>query len=285
MKNTLKILLICFITTFLVQSCKKAEDLLPEKPNTQSIDDNSDAQSEFDDVFSIAEDVMNKFKDQMDKSPQGTFGTLSDTTCANLSIDTAYGIAGVKGRISIDFGSTNCTGVDGKARRGIIYVTYTGKYRTNGTIITTTFEDYYVNDNKVEGTKIVTRVNDTLQTVNVLAAKISWVDGTTTLWESNKTRRLIEGKSTLFNFFDDVYQIDGTSSGTNRLEEEFTGVITEVTVKIDCWLSNIFYPVKGNISILPKGSNNPLVLDYGDGICDKKIKIIYNGITYDHELK
>ena len=45
---------------------------------------------------------------------------------------------------------------DGKNRRGIINVSYTGSYRATGSVHTITFTDYFVNDNQLLGVKTVT---------------------------------------------------------------------------------------------------------------------------------
>ena len=44
----------------------------------------------------------------------------------------------------------------GKERRGKIIITYTGKYRDSLSVITTTFDQYYVNNNWIQGERIVT---------------------------------------------------------------------------------------------------------------------------------
>ena len=290
MKNTnylLKLLSIAIVVSTVFMSCQKDEDPIveEEKPDTQSLDDNSDAESEFDDIFSLSEDVMDANKSSMDKGGQGTLGTLGDTTCATVSIDTAYSTNGAKGRIVIDFGTTNCIGNDGKERRGKIYVDYTGRYRTVGTVITTTFDNFFVNDNQVEGVKTVTRSSSTELTIEVADAKITWTDATTTLWESSRTRTWTEGTATLFNIFDDVYTVNGTSSGTNRLGTTFDVEIIDVTLKLECWLSSIFYPVAGSITVTPTGADYPREVSYGDGTCDKDVTFTVNGVEYEHTLR
>lgn len=231
--------------------------------DTQSTEDNNKTQNEFDDVLSIIEDAMNKFKNDMDKSSMG------DTTCAILTLDTVYNENGSKGRIIIDFGEVNCKGNDDKERRGKILVAYNGKYNTIGTKIITTFDNFFVNDNQIEGTKVVERISQTEFNINVSNAKITWKDGKTTTWQSNRTRIWTEGVSTPFNLSDDVYTINGTASGTNRNNLAFTATISDVIVKIECWFSLIFQPSSGIITVSPEGLKDR-VLDYGDGNCDRK---------------
>ena len=238
--------------------------------STQSSDDHNEAQKEFDDIQSILDDALNKFNEDMDKSAEFL---LSDTTCAILSVDTAYSEGGAKGRVIIDFGSTNCEGNDGRNRRGKIYIAYTGKHRSIGTIITTTFDNYFVNDNQIEGTRIVETVSREVYNVQVRDAKITFTDATTINWETDVTRTWTEGNEEtlidIFNIWNDVYDVSGTASGTGRYGLNFTVDITSVTLKLECWLSGVFHPVSGSITVKPSGFANR-VIDFGDGTCDKK---------------
>ena len=237
---------------------------------TGAVDDHNEAQKEYDDAFTIAENAMKDYDSDMDKSGNQVF---SDTTCATISIDTLFSQNGAKGRITIDFGTTNCEGTDGRERRGKIYVDYTGKYRTPGTVVTTTFDEYYVNDIKVEGTKKVTTESREVYKVSVTDAKLTFTDNTTITWQSERTRTWTEGNELtlvdIFNIWNDVHVVRGTASGVGRLGQSFDVEINDITVKLECWLSKVFAPVSGSIVIKPENFNT-ITLDYGDGECDKK---------------
>lgn len=242
-----------------------------KEEETGSVDDHNEAQKEFDDVLATAENAMKDYDSDMDKSGVNT--VFSDTSCATLSLDTTYSVDGAKGRITIDFGTTNCEGTDGRTRRGKIYVDYTGKYRVAGTKITTTFDGFYVNDIKVEGTKIVETVTRELYEVSVVGSKLTYPDETTITWDSERTRTWTEGNeqtlADIFNIWNDVYVIEGTASGVGRLGQSFDVEINDLTLKIGCWLEGIFAPVKGEIVVKP-AQFNTVTLDYGEGTCDKK---------------
>src|SRR5882724_12626176 len=61
-------------------------------------------------------------------------------------------------RAVIDFGS-GCTGRDGRTRRGKITVTYSGRMILPGSSASTTFDGYFINDTKVEGTHTITNTS------------------------------------------------------------------------------------------------------------------------------
>lgn len=281
-------LLICvgLLLGITLNSCKKKEGCTDEKATNfndkakkedgsckydlQSVDDHNEAQKEFDDVFSTSELAMKDFDNDMGK---GANQVLSDTTCAILSIDTSYSVNGAKGRITIDFGSTNCVGVDGRNRRGKIFVDYTGKYRTIGTKITTTFDNYYVNDVKVEGSKVVETETREIYNVTVTGGKLTFTDNTIITWQSDATRTWTEGNSTdfadIWNIWNDVHVLNGTASGVGRFGQSFDVDIDNITLKLACWLEGVFAPVEGKIKVKPENFDD-IVLDYGDGACDKK---------------
>ena len=199
--------------------------------------------------------------------------------CATLTIDTSYSVNGAKGRITLDYGSSNCLSIiDGRFRRGKIYIDYSGKYRTPGTKVTTTFDGFYVNNNLIEGTIVVETVTREEYNVTVTNAKITYTDATTTTWESVRTRIWTEGNGTdfadLIYIFNDVYEISGTASGVGR---------TGIEIRLECWKSLIFHPVSGSITVSPDGFQDR-ILDYGDGTCDKKGTITVGSTVVEYDF-
>ena len=187
-------------------------------------------------------------------------------TCATVSWDTVND----PHSFAIDFGSQNClcSNWDGKERRGTITLTWTGRYRDAGTVITWATDDYYVNDNEFNFQKSVTNNGtnpngEATFTVNVEEASVTLEDGSTISWVSTRTRTWKEGASTVFNPFDDVYEVTGTASGVNRNGRAFEVEITKaLRVQLNCW-----WVTEGTIEIRPQDLETR-ILDYGDGTCD-----------------
>ncbi|HRZ41877.1 MAG TPA: hypothetical protein P5228_04145 [Bacteroidales bacterium] len=122
-----------------------------------------------------AETLFNEVKDIADeaystKSKSGKSGDQTEWviigTCATVSLDTTVSPK----LLTIDFGTTNCLCADGKYRRGIIQISFTGPYKDSGTVITHTFSNYFVNDHQVLGTKVVT--NNGLDTNGFLSYSV-----------------------------------------------------------------------------------------------------------------
>lgn len=201
---------------------------------------------------------------------------LDKTDCnVVITLDTA----GTNKTITIDWGTSNCTCNDGKSRRGKLITTFTGSYFAQGTVITHTPIDYYVNDNKVEGTKVVTNMG--LNTSGQPYYNVE-VNGTVTMssgeivnYTSSRVRTFTSGYSTPSVFVDDEYAITLNSNATVTNGDSYEAHTTSpLVVKIGCG-----YIKKGVLSITPTGKPER-VIDYGDGTCDATFTITVNGHTY-----
>src|SRR5699024_1846768 len=87
----------------------------------------------------------------VDKEKTGCNVTITIDTVGNVD------------SLTVDWGAANCVCNDGKKRRGKIITTWTGNYTAQGTIITHTPVNYYVNDNKIEGKMTVENMGKTTQ--------------------------------------------------------------------------------------------------------------------------
>ena len=272
MNTTLKRLLYPTMAIgILFASCNKSENTSSTKETTEASTDVL-AETTFDEVQEIADQAYDlKYPGLKDIEARYNdhFGD-----CVTVTLDTT-----VMSRVmTIDFGEVNCLCRDGKYRRGQIIVTFNGRYFQPGTVITHGFNDFYVNDNHVEGLKTLTNNghND---------AGFMWfsiiVDGQITLiengnvinWSADKTKTWIEGNGTPRRN-DDVYLIEGSGTSSNSNGSGFTRLITNpLRRELSCrWI------VSGTVEITPV--NRPIrVLDYGDGSCDSLATVTVNGET------
>ena len=275
MKKMSLVLALMIGTIFLISSCKKNTTTENDFSATK---DDAFAEATFDNVTSIGDEAYTLSTSGTYKSTEGRI-FLSD--CATVTIDTT----GFPRVMTIDFGDTNCLGNDGRYRRGKIIISFTGRYWHPGTIITTTFDDYYVNDNQVEGSKVVTNngFNDSGNMNWDIAVNgiITLADGEGTIsWNSQRNREWIEGISTPFNRWDDIYLITGQATGERANGLHWTRHITNpLRVELACR-----FIVSGTMEITPEG--RPVrILDFGDGSCDNEATVTVNGNTYTIHLR
>jgi hypothetical protein len=241
-------------------ACRKESDEEPVDRDYTSAVDHDRAESYFNDALK-----------QSDAAAKD-----GELPCAvSVALDTVS----VPHTLLIDFGPSNCTGADGRNRRGRLAITFTGRYRDPGTVITITPEDYYVNDHRLQGVKTVTNagLNGEGQpffsvTVNgtVTAPDGSW----TSTHSYQRTRTWIAGQNTV-ELLDDVYMITGSGSGMNRNEVPYSLLITTpLRVEVGCpWI------VSGVLQIIP-GSLDVRTVDYGSGACDNQVTVSVNGMSF-----
>ena len=108
---------------------------------------------------------------------------------------------------------------NGRYRRGKILISYTGNYADSGSTHTITFDNFYQNDNKVEGTKTVTNMghnslgqpyfNVTVNGTITLASGAG-----TIITNSTRVRTWTDGYTTPGDFSDDKYALTGTGTIT-----------------------------------------------------------------------
>jgi len=175
----------------------------------------------------------------------------------------------------------------GKLRSGKIIITYTGKYRDSLSVITTSFDHYYVNNKWIQGKMIVTNngVNENGNmtfSIEVDSARIIESGGKTINWESSRNREWISGYNTFENYDDDKYIVSGSASGNNTSGQEFEVNITkDLRVDLSCLEdhSNSCVITSGEAELIPNGLSTRTI-NYGNGECDCNYFITLNGTEY-----
>lgn len=271
-----KIVLFSLGITFVLSACGKFR-----YDKDQSAEVNRKVESAFDEMTNISDQAITG--NMVYYKNGGVIVThpgdkpVQEKTACNviITIDTT----GTLKTVTVDYGSTNCDCNDGKTRRGKIVTTYTGFYHAQGTIITHTPVDYYVNDIKIDGTKTVENMGTNASGQPYFNVQINGVatltSGETMTYTSTRVRTWTDGFTTLFNRFDDEYDITGTAEGVFSSGGGYTANITSaVHIKVGCG-----FPVSGTVEITPQ-SNPVRVLDYGSGTCDATFTVTVNGNTY-----
>ena len=197
------------------------------------------------------------------------------SSCATITRDTISS----PHTITVNFGTTNCLCEDGKNRRGAVVISYVGHYKDTGSVHNISFVDYYVNDNKVEGTKTVTNmgVNAAGYTYfNIhVDGRIIKADGSgTVIWTSDRVREWISGESTASRR-DDIYRVTGSATGTTASGEPFTAnITTPLTIDNSCR-----YRITAGVIENTRSSRGVRTIDYGSGTCDDEATVTVGSRT------
>lgn len=290
-----------FIAFIVFGACKKEDSngsVASQQEEFANVTSQSDAEAEgtFDDVF---DNVMG-VNSEVAVGGTGVFGRMVETStgpgsndnreagtdtvaCFTVTITQLSTANRFPLRAVIDFGS-GCTGRDGRTRKGKIIVTYSGRLILPGSSASTTFDGYYINDTKVEGTHTITNSSTGSVksfTIDVANAKLTHSDGSFIQWNSSFTISQTDGTLTPIPV-DDVFNLSGHTNGIaqkdNKVFEWSTAITSPLIKRFSChWI------VKGTVNI-QKGNAAIAVLDYGTGDCDNKASFTVNGVVHEITL-
>lgn len=271
------------IITLTFAACKKDKQNTDDVADTIAVDENAQGDETFIDVFSDIS-TYSVINDANFTSEANTglskYVTLAESDEPSITISSKD--KNWPKTVTFDF--RNGINKNNIIKKGKIIAVYSQRFKTEGATVTLTFENYYVNDTKIEGTKTITNLgknaagNYTFSVV-VSKSKINDKRGTFT-YEATRNIEWIKGEETPFIILDDEYAITGSSTGTNSKGFTFTTNITTPLIK------KISYPyiIKGVIEIKP--SNRLLrILNYGNGELDAKATLTIGGITKDIWLR
>jgi hypothetical protein len=281
-KNAL--LLSAALTVGLV-ACKKTDDTTNNNNSANVSDedrgygaDQARLERENNDVIAIADIAAKTGHNNLLKTTE--MNELSG--CATITHDTVLNL------ITIDFGNTPCTGIDGKNRSGKILVSYTGQYKDSGSNHSISFDNYVVNGNQITGSKTVSNMgtnNSGAYYYTITVTDTVWMGTVTSnngfiCWNGNRTRTWVSGYNTNTRS-DDSYDISGTTTVRRLNGNMFIATITSpLRIAFGCaWIS------QGTIQFTPQNNtNNSRVLDYGNGNCDSQATLTINGVSYNITL-
>lgn len=274
-KLTIALTAIATAAVFAFSACNRTKK--EDSEDTGYASDHATLEKSFADAQSISDEAGANGSLSTYKMTGGGSTLSQCATVINDTISTPH-------VLTIDFGTANCLCADGVYRHGKIIVTYTGRYRDMGHMHTITFDNYFVNDNQVTGTKTVSyTANDASGNpkydISVNGQVILANSAGTISWTSTRTRTWTAGYNTKAGS-DDEYEIAGSGTITRASGKTFTiNITTPLHVARNCkWIES------GVVDITPAGAATRS-LDYGNGTCDAQANLTVNGKTYSVTLK
>lgn len=260
--NSALLIVLLALLAITAPSCKKEDVTETVDKEVATANDSEEGESVSDEVGNIT-DAASKGSSIVGRnsSPEATLDALSN--CAVITHDTVSN----PHILTIDFGTTNCLCNDGKYRRGQIIVTYTGSYFAQGSVKTTTFNNFYRNDNKIEGTRTVTNLGlnadgNMAWSVSAVNMKITRTSGAFHTWNSERTRTMVAGQNTSV-WTDDQYSITGSGSGVNANGVSYTASIaTPLHRALSChWIDS-------GVIAFTRSNGSTRTINFGSGTCD-----------------
>jgi hypothetical protein len=274
-KNTIFGIFATLALPLLITSCNKKDDI---DSDTNTAKSESSVEQYYTEINDISDQVSRTGNTSGFKVTEDQATLLS--SCSVITFDTSSLVSVSNPDTTIiDFG-TGCIGNDGKSRSGKIIISSTGRYFDQGTVVTITPQNYFVNGNGVSGSRVVTNTGNNSSgqptfTVQVNGTVTLANSGGTITWSASRIRTWIVGYDTPLMFADDEISVTGSSNGTNVNGENWTCLInTPLVHKRSC--REI---VSGSKTVTP--SSRPVrLINYGNGECDDTFEVIINGNTY-----
>jgi hypothetical protein len=248
-------------------SCMKDGNLM-DQTSVDLADDNSVTDVAFEDVNNTAdnasiimENLMGLAKGDLEA------GVALTDSCPTITIS-----AGTFPKtITIDYG-TGCTGFNGSTRSGKIIINVTDRRNVVNATRTVTFDNYFFNGIKIEGTKEIKTLGlnnnqNMVITDKLTGGKLTLPDGKTILRTVDHQREFTAGWNTK-TIWDDECLITGSATGININGVAYTNTILTALH----WKRVCEFIVSGTIKFERTGVD-PVVLDYGTGACDAKATV------------
>jgi len=287
--NLLAILAISFGLTAMV-SCTTDLTSATDAALTATATDENQAASINDQVVSTSDDYLNALDATGYQAVKSNTGSTPEKTSIKLTIDSItitvdrVGLNDYPKNICLDFG-TGVTVKRGNVLKGKIYITVSNKMTIANSTRTFLFSDFYVNNNAVKGSKVVTYMglNASSQPYWTITANdtIIRADGSKVTWNSERVRTRIDNNNTPNIYWDDTYSITGSSNGVNAKGVAYTMTIMDTNPLIIS--GNFPYFTKGSVTITT--DSKTVLVDYGDGTKDTIATATINGVTKEFNLK
>jgi len=284
-RNWISIISIVLLAAITMLGCEKNNNV--QTADLITAEDDAIADAAYDDVFSEVDAVMN-LMDQIGYDLTGKKSGLEGLdTCPVISIVASPGTFWPR-TVIVDYGDGCDLGI--RNRKGKILIKVSAPMWHDEAYREVTFDNFYINDHRVEGKRIVTnegRWDDGSEydgfryfSVMLVGGKVTTPDGQVITKDVNRTRTFVEGEETRWDRRDDIWYIDGAATGVNRKGIAFTREITSPLWKeIGCR-----FITQGTVLISAEGRPD-VILDYGDGACDPIATVTVGDETREINLK
>lgn len=283
------------LTGVFIWSCSEEETAVVSTSDTQNVQGESITESSFDEsndfstiaVGGTSETLTGRTESGRTNGEVKGLGDIDKRlSCAVVTVAKSANSSfdRPKGVITIDF-KDGCTDAKGNVRKGQIIVTYDGRRFMLNSKIITTFNNYYINGIKIEGTNTLTNLTASLESApkfknEVTGGKVTFIDGKIATRDHVLTREWIRGA----NPIQDSWKVEGSASGTTREEVSYQMEITKALVyKRSCVASKVFIAVEGTKKFT--SGDRTMSIDFGKGDCDNLVTVTVNGVSKDVEIK
>ena len=279
MKTKFYIMTVC-LAAFSLFSCQKDSSQV-EQAGLNAAEDDVASDAVYDDVYNTADNAT-IILDALAKGGEAKGVVVVSDSCPTVTISTIEPGVWPK-TVTIDFGE-GCTGLWDNTRSGKIIIEVTGPRLEEGSKRTITFENYYFNGIKVEGTKVVENMgyNDNQNmvfSVTLTGGKLTLPGGKTVERSYTHQREWIGGLLTR-NIWDDECLVTGTASGVT-----IEGIVYNNTITTALYWKRVCNFIVSGVVKIERADRPAIEVNYGEGECDNKAVVTVNGESKEIQLR
>ncbi|WP_338841267.1 hypothetical protein [Flavobacterium ginsenosidimutans] len=285
MKTKFLLISTCITMSFFVScnSDEKTNDGSGTAITNEEIITNSKIDASVEDVTNIAED---QFSSQINVNAKPG-GPIKNYLPSCATITTV--LTNNTWTKTVDFGVEGCTLNNGNTVKGKMVISFSNDFSTSTQTISYTFEGFYHNGKKLQGSKSIVRTikeTDLLVTPHPVSTAsidltITFDDGGVYTRKGTLVKEMTSGYDTWYDWDDNVFVVTGSGSTTFPNGDTFSAEITTpLEFNAEC---RKCFAVKGIVSITKNGA--AATIDYGNGECDTIATVTKDGVTEEVDLK
>lgn len=178
----------------------------------------------------------------------------------------------------INFGEENYLHL-GHLKRGEIISIYNKFIYNSNSQITTTFNNFYINNNLIQG-KIHLENNGFNQngfpefSLTVDSMSMYTNNGSIDISNGNYIKQLVSGYNTQYQYLDNIYKLTGNAQGNSSNNNNFSLEISDsLNMNLSCFESSSCIITEGTSRLIPDGYEERII-NYGNNSCDCDINAV-----------
>ena len=178
----------------------------------------------------------------------------------------------------INFGEENYLHL-GHLKRGEIISIYNKFIYNSNAQITTTFNNFYINNNLIQG-KMFLENNGSNQngfpefSLTVDSMSMYTNNGSIDISNGNYIKQLVSGYNTQYQYLDNIYKLTGNAQGNSSNNNNFSLEISNsLNMNLSCFESSSCIITEGTSRLIPDGYEERII-NYGNNSCDCDINAV-----------
>jgi hypothetical protein len=178
----------------------------------------------------------------------------------------------------INFGEENYLHL-GHLKRGEIISIYNNFIYNSDAQISTTFNNFYINNNLIQGKMQLTNNGFNQNGFSEFSLTIDSMsmftnNGSIDMLSGNYIKEMVSGNNTQYQYLDNIYKVTGNALGNSSNNNNFSVEISDsLNMNLSCFESSSCIVTGGASKLIPDGYEERII-NYGDNKCDCDVNAI-----------